>query len=210
MVAPSRYADSCSRNQRLDFQGRADMGRWWRHWHRGRPREPSQSSLQADSELRVRMYPVIQISHEKQFALRRFVRFAVVVLSWIPVAVTRGQDSASLARALERADRFEMAISPKPQPTAKWLDGNRLAYSPVAKAPWTIFEAPRMRVLDSAAGDAAVGGPGPAMELPLGLAYLGFASPQPPKAGRPVWNAREEGDDLIVSDTAGVARVKLS
>ncbi len=90
-------------------------------------------------------------------------RYGVVValfLWLVPVASAHGQDSPQLARALERAEQYYIAIGPKPAPTAKWLAGDRLAYSDAAKAPWEIIEASTARVVESDASDAAVGGPG--------------------------------------------------
>ena len=124
-------------------------------------------------------------------------------------ASAQGQDSPQLARALDRAEQFYVAIGPKPQPTAKWLAGDRLAYSPAGKAPWTVLDAPTGRVLESEAGDAAVGGPGPASGLPLGLAYFGAANSGTTNAGRPVLTARAANNDLVVSDTAGATRLEL-
>ena len=66
-------------------------------------------------------------------------------------------EAAARARALERAEQFYVGIGPKPQPTAKWLGGDRLAYSFDGKAPWTVFEASTARVLESESGDAACG-----------------------------------------------------
>ena len=136
--------------------------------------------------------------------LRRYWRLAVVVMSWVPIAIAKGQDSPELARALERADRFDAAIGPKPQPVAKWVGKDRLAYSATGKAPWTVLDPATARVLESDADDSAVGGPGPAMGLPLGLAYFGSARP-----GRAPWTARTENDELIVLDSAGAERMKL-
>jgi dipeptidyl aminopeptidase/acylaminoacyl peptidase len=136
----------------------------------------------------------------------RYSRVSALFLLWVPIAIAQSQDAPQLARALERADRFDAALGPQPQPTAKWLDGDRLAYSPAGKAPWTVLEAPTGRVLESEVADAAVSGPGPgpALGLPLGLAY--FA---PTNSGPPVWTAQSANNDLIVSDTAGATRLKL-
>ena len=74
---------------------------------------------------------------------RRCLKFAIavtMVAGYAPIAIVQGQDSPGLARALERADRFDAAMGPKPQPTAKWLGGDRLAYSPTGRAPWAILE----------------------------------------------------------------------
>ena len=77
----------------------------------------------------------------------------------LPITIAQGQDSLRLARALERAERFDATMAPKPQPTAKWLSGDRLAYSPAGNAPWSVLEAQTARVLESGVADAAVGGP---------------------------------------------------
>jgi hypothetical protein len=63
----------------------------------------------------------------------RYSRVGALFLLWVPVAIAQGQDSPQLARALERAERFDAALGPQPQPTAKWLAGDRLAYSPGLK-----------------------------------------------------------------------------
>src|SRR5688572_4189758 len=118
----------------------------------------------------------------------------------------QGQDFPQLSRALERAEQFDAALGPQPQPTAKWLGGDRLAYSPAGKAPWSILEASTGRVLESEIADAAVGGPGPAVAPPLGLAYFG-ANSGPANSGP--WTARTENTDLIVSDAAGATRLQL-
>lgn len=106
----------------------------------------------------------------------RYSRIGTLLLSLGSIATASGQDVPGLARALERADRFDAAMGPKPQPVAKWLNGDRIAYSPGGKAPWTVLEASTARVLQSDADDAVVGGPGPAMGLPLGLASFGPAN----------------------------------
>ena len=125
-------------------------------------------------------------------------------LEWMAVVSPQRQEPLPVARALERAERFDAAMGPKPQPTAKWLDRDRLAYSPVGAAPWTILEMPTGRVLESAADDAAVGGPGPASGLPFALAYFGSAN-----AGPALWTARSANNDLIVSDSDGTIRLQL-
>jgi dipeptidyl aminopeptidase/acylaminoacyl peptidase len=142
----------------------------------------------------------------RRFMFNRYSRVSALFLLWVPIAIAQSQDAPQLARALERADRFDAALGPQPQPTAKWLDGDRLAYSPAGKAPWTVLEAPTGRVLESEVADAAVSGPGPgpALGLPLGLAY--FA---PTNSGPPVWTAQSANNDLVVSDTAGATRLKL-
>jgi dipeptidyl aminopeptidase/acylaminoacyl peptidase len=150
---------------------------------------------------------MILLHNGGQFVLGRYSRVASLLLSLVPIAIAQGQDSPALARALERAERFDAAMGPKPQPTAKWLGGDRLAYSPAARAPWTVLEAPTGRVLESEVTDAAVGGPGPAVGMPLGLAS--FAPSKPGPNSEP-WTAQTTNGDLVVSDAAGVARLTLS
>src|SRR5688500_3526630 len=137
----------------------------------------------------------------------RNVHVGAVVLLWVPIAIAQGQDPLPLARALERAERFDVAMAPKPQPTAKWVSGERLAYSPAGKAPWAVLEPATGRVLESDVADAAVGGPGPASGLPLGLAS--FAPSGPASSGPPPWTARTANSNLIVSDAAGATRLQL-
>ena len=136
----------------------------------------------------------------------RYLRVGALFLCWVSIASAQGQDSPRLAAALARAELFDAAMGPRPQPTAKWLSGNRLAYSPDGKAPWTVLEAPTARVLESEVADAKVGGPGPVMTLPLGLAYFG-ANSEPANSGP--WTTRVTNGELIVSDTAGVPRLTL-
>jgi len=137
----------------------------------------------------------------------RLLRVAAVVLLSVPVAIAQAQDPAELARALERAEQFYVATGPNPQPTAKWLGGERLAYSPTGNAPWTVLHAPTGRVLESEAGDAAVGGPGPAATLPLGLASFAPETAEPATPAR--WRAQVADGDLVVSDSGGATRLKL-
>jgi dipeptidyl aminopeptidase/acylaminoacyl peptidase len=138
----------------------------------------------------------------------RYLHVGALLLSLGPIATARGQDSPAMARALERAQRFDAAMDPKPQPTAKWLGGDRLVYSPVGKAPWSILEAATGQVKDSGVADAVAGGPGPAMAMPLGLASFGPANPGPDIRGN--WTAQTPNGDLVVSDAAGGTRLKLS
>ena len=142
-----------------------------------------------------------------RFVFRRYSRAGALVLSLGPIATALGQDSLRLARALERADRFDAAMGPRPQPTAKWLGADRLGYSPTGKAPWTVLDAATARVEQSEVDDAAVGGPGPAMAMPLGLASFG---PDSPPANPGGWTAQTANGDLVVSDAAGATRLKLS
>ena len=140
----------------------------------------------------------------------RYSRVGALVLSWVAIAGAQGQDSPQLARALERAERFDAAFGPQPQPIAKWQKGDRLAHSPVGRAPWTVLEAQTGRVLESEVSDAAVGGPGPAVGPPLGLSFFGAGNSESATSGGPSWTARTAGNDLIVSDTSGVTRLQLS
>lgn len=136
-----------------------------------------------------------------------FTRIAALFLCCVSIASAQGQDSPPLARALERAERFDAALGPQPQPTAKWLGGDRLAYSPAGKAPWTVLEAATGRVLESEVAETAVGGPGPAAALPLGLASFEPVNPAPASSGS--WKVQTTNGDLIVSDTAGATRLTL-
>lgn len=95
--------------------------------------------------------------------MSRYLRVGIVVLCWVPIATAKGQDSLRLARSLERAEKFDAGMGPKLQPTAKWIGRDRLAYSPAGTAPWTVFETPTLRVIESDVSDSAVGGPGPAL-----------------------------------------------
>ena len=126
----------------------------------------------------------------------------------VPTATAQQQDPPHLARALERAARFDAALGPQPQPAARWLGGDRLAWSPAGKAPWIILEVPTLQVLDSDAADAAVGGPAPAVQMPLGLASFGPADPESASPGQ--WTAQAANGDLVVSDAAGATRLRLS
>jgi pimeloyl-ACP methyl ester carboxylesterase len=72
--------------------------------------------------------------------LGRYSLTGALFLGWIAIASAQGQDSPSLSRALDRAERFDAAMGQQPQLTAKWLAGDRLAYSPAGKAPWTVLE----------------------------------------------------------------------
>ncbi len=124
------------------------------------------------------------------------------------MAIAQGQDPPGLARALERAEQFDAAMGPKPQPTAKWIGGDRLAYSPTGSAPWAVLEASTARVLESDLADAKVGGPGPAMGPPLGLSYFGAGNPGPANSGP--WTAQSANGTLVVSDAAGATRLTLT
>lgn len=112
-----------------------------------------------------------------------------------------------MTRALERAERFDAAMGPLPQPLAKWLGGDRLAYAPTANARWTILDASTGRVLQSEVDDGAVGGPGAAAGLPLGLAYFQEVSSGQSAPG--LWTTRYENHNLVVSDNAGATRLEL-
>src|SRR5690349_10921807 len=131
----------------------------------------------------------------------------VVLVSWIPNATVRGQDSLRLASALQRADRYYDAMGPRPQPTSKWIGEDRFAYSPGGSAPWTIIEAATGKVISSDTPDAAVGGPGPGFRFPLGLSYFGADNPASPNSGP--WVTQVANGNLIVLDNAGATRLKL-
>jgi len=128
------------------------------------------------------------------------------MLAWVPSSTASGQDSLRLANALARAERYYDAMGPRPQPAAKWLDGDRFAYSPGGNGPWTIIDATTQRVASSEAPDAAVGGPGPGFRFPLGLTYFGAGGP--PANGGP-WKTQAANGDLVVLDSAGATRLKL-
>ncbi|HEX6573943.1 MAG TPA: DPP IV N-terminal domain-containing protein [Gemmatimonadaceae bacterium] len=149
---------------------------------------------------------MILISYRKRFKFKHVLLMAVVMLSWVPTSVAKGQDSLRLARALERAEQLYAAVAPKPQPTARWLDGDRVAYSPNGQAPWTILEAATARVLDSA--DTAVpGGPLPPPAIANFLAYFGAGNAGPAKPGP--WSVKVANDELVVTDSSGATRLKL-
>jgi dipeptidyl aminopeptidase/acylaminoacyl peptidase len=139
-----------------------------------------------------------------------FFRIGALCLCAVSFVSAQGQDSERLARALERADRFDAALGPKPQPTAKWLKDDRLAYSATGGAPWTVLDPATGRLIESAVNDDAVGGPGPALFPPLGLASFGAVDSASANAERPSWTARTANNDLIVSDAAGAIRLQLS
>jgi dipeptidyl aminopeptidase/acylaminoacyl peptidase len=149
-----------------------------------------------------------QTRNRRTFVFNRCLLVGALFVCWVPIAITQGQDPPQLARALERAEQFYVAIGPKPQPTAKWLGEDRLAYALAGKAPWTVLEASTARVLESGISDAAVGGPGPAAPPPsLGMAYFGAASPGPAHSGG--WTAQAANGALVVSDPAGATRLQL-
>ena len=77
----------------------------------------------------------------------RSLRVGVLFLCWVAIVSAQGQDSAQLARLLERAERFDAAMGVKPQPAAKWRGEDRVAYSPTGAAPWSVLEAQTGRVL---------------------------------------------------------------
>jgi dipeptidyl aminopeptidase/acylaminoacyl peptidase len=137
------------------------------------------------------------------------LRIGALVLCSVALVSAQGQDSPQLGRALERAEKFDAGLGMSQQPIARWVAGDRLAFSQTGKAPWTILEASTGRVLESDVKDGAVGSPGPAAGLPLGLASFG---PSESGAANPArWTARiENGRDLIVSDTAGAIPLTLS
>ena len=138
--------------------------------------------------------------------LTRYSRIGIVLASLVPVPPAQGQDTPPLAGALERAEKFFAAIGPAPQPVARWLSGDRLAYSPAGKSPWSILEAATARVLQSDAPDSAVGGQGPPASFANFIAYFGSGSSAP---GKPGVSAKVEKGELLVSDAAGATLLKL-
>jgi dipeptidyl aminopeptidase/acylaminoacyl peptidase len=108
---------------------------------------------------------------------------------------------------LERAEKFDVGLGAgmSQQPFAKWVGSDRLAYSPSGEAPWTVIEGATGRMLESEAGDGAVGGPGPTMGPPGGLGYFVSAN-----SGPSSWTARSTNNDLIVSGSDGATRLQLS
>lgn len=147
-------------------------------------------------------------SDRRNFSISGSVWGLIVVLSWVPSATAKSQDSLRLANALKRADAFYDAMGPKPQPAAKWIDADRIAYSPTGVAPWSIIEAETQRVVSSDAADATVGGPGPGFQLPLGLAYFGAGNSAPASSGP--WTARVANGELVVVDSSGATKLKLA
>lgn len=127
----------------------------------------------------------------------RLSRLGALILC-VPIATTQGQDALRLARALERAERFDAALGPQPQPTAQWLAGDRLAYSPTGGAPWSILDGATGRVLEPVASTAVTPNPGAPGHL------LGPY----PNPGR--WTAQVTNGDLVVSDSGGATRLRLS
>lgn len=130
----------------------------------------------------------------------RCVCICTLFLLWAPVANAQGQDPPLLARALERAERFDAVMGPQPQPTAGWLSGDRLAYSPTGAAPWSLVDLTTGRVL--AAPTNVPTPPAPPPPTPLGRGLGPYAN-----AGR--WTASSANGDLIVVDNAGTTRVKM-
>src|SRR5215210_6878404 len=92
-------------------------------------------------------------------------RVGALFLWLAPIAIARGQDSPRLARALERAEQFDLGLGASPRPTAQWLPGDRLAWSVTGGAPWTIVDAPTGRVLQSEAGSETMPAQGPPADL---------------------------------------------
>jgi dipeptidyl aminopeptidase/acylaminoacyl peptidase len=130
-------------------------------------------------------------------------RVGVLALCWVALASAQTQDPPQLARLLERAQQFDELMGPKPQPAAKWLAGDRLAYSPTGNAPWTIIDASTARVLESDVAEAAVAGPPPGPPGGLGYFAQGNSAASP-------WSAKAAVNDLIVLDSDGAVRLQLS
>jgi dipeptidyl aminopeptidase/acylaminoacyl peptidase len=138
----------------------------------------------------------------------RYLRVGALFLCWVSITSAQSQDSPRVASALARAEKFDAAIGPKPQPTAKWVSGDRLAYSPSGAAPWTIFEAATGRVLESEVTDAKVGGAGSTVGPPLGMLYFGAGNAGPVNSGP--WTTQVTNGNLVVSDNAGATRLTLA
>ena len=119
------------------------------------------------------------------------------------MATAQGQDSLRVALALERAERFDAGLGASQRPNAQWLSGDRLAYSVTGAAPWTILDLSTGRVLQSDAGTETVPvqPPSAASGIPSWLL--------PPENTTPAWTVRTENADLVVSDAAGVARLRV-
>lgn len=92
------------------------------------------------------------------------------------------------------AERYYDAMGPKPQPAAKWIGEDRFAYSP-GNAPWTIIEAATQRVVSSDAPNETVGGPGPGLRPPPGLAYFGAGNTGP--ASPAPWKLEATNGNLV-------------
>lgn len=143
----------------------------------------------------------------RNLSISRPIWALIIVVSWVPAATVKGQDSLRLANALQRAERYYDAMGPKPQPAAKWLDADRIAYSPTGMAPWTVLDAATQRVVSPNAADTEVGGPGPGFRPPLGLAYFGAGNFPPANSGP--WTTRVANGELVVLDSGGTTRLKL-
>jgi dipeptidyl aminopeptidase/acylaminoacyl peptidase len=126
----------------------------------------------------------------------------VNVFLWcLPIAIAQGQDSPSLARALERAEKFDQGLGASQRPAARWVGGDRLAWSVNGGAPWTVVDAPTGRVVQSEAGNETLPEQGPPPDFPLWLARRENTGP--------FWMVRTENADLVVADVAGVTRLRL-
>jgi dipeptidyl aminopeptidase/acylaminoacyl peptidase len=133
----------------------------------------------------------------------RASRIAALVLSLVPIINIGGQDSPQMTRALERAERFDQAMGVGQRPNAQWISGDRLAYSATGAAPWTILDPATGRVLQTDAGAETVPPQPPAVAL--GIPQWLF----PPENPAPSWNVQTENVDLVVTDAAGVTRIRL-
>ena len=131
----------------------------------------------------------------------RYSRVGALLLWLVPVACAEAQDSPSLTRALERAEKFDQGLGATQRPVARWLDGDRLGWSATGGAPWTIVEAATGRVVQSGAGNEAMPEQGPPADFPSWLARK--------ETTGPFWMVRTENTDLVVSDPAGVTRLTL-
>ena len=124
----------------------------------------------------------------------------VLVLWPVPAAAARQQDPAPLARALERAERFDAAMGPQPQPVARWLAADRIAYSATGAAPWAVLDAATGGVLERDANVPPASGQMPPGPLGRGLG---------PYANTRRWTASAAVGDLVVSDTTGATQLTL-
>lgn len=146
-------------------------------------------------------------NNRRNLSIAGYAWASIVLLSWVPSSTAAAQDSARLASALQRAERYFDAMGPKPQPVAKWISPDRIAYSAGGRAPWTVIEAATQRVISSEAPDAEVGGPGPGLQFPLGLAYFGAGNSAAPGSGP--FKTQLANGGLLVVDSSGATRLKL-
>jgi dipeptidyl aminopeptidase/acylaminoacyl peptidase len=130
-------------------------------------------------------------------------RIGALLLLLVPVVSVRGQDSSRMTRLLERAERFDQGLGAGQRPNAQWIGGDRLAFSATGAAPWTILDPVTGRVLHAEAGGEMVPAQSPAVTM--GIPSWLF----PPESSTPSWNVRTENTDLVVTDAAGVTRLRV-